>query len=329
MPDAGDTAAARTATTLDAARAAASAGWRRPSRHELANPLGAIAAFADDARQRTRGCRRSWRDSARLLDADDAAVPRASDRRCSSSPVAAAARARPRRDRASSWTRCSTCSRGSGSTSPSSADLPTDLPPVDADPSRLRQLLVVLLVDALRGLGERPRGGRGADRRAADDGPGRRGAGGRHAARTARRRPARPGCCRARDRRWTRVGGTLRGGAARRRGPASLALPMRRDGRRPTLAPGRVDRRPRRRAAAATVLVCDDERLDPRAPRPDPRARRGARHRRGRRAEALALIERDAVDVVLTDQRMRGMSGIELLRGGVARAAGARPPVRR
>ena len=36
---------------------------------------------------------------------------------------------------------------------------PEGLPPVESDPSRLRQLLVVLLVDALRGLGERPRGG--------------------------------------------------------------------------------------------------------------------------------------------------------------------------
>ena len=118
------------------------------------------------------------------------------------------------------------------------------------------------------------------------------------------------------------VGGTLRVERDDAGGRLVLALPI------AATAPAEASRSdaapPAQRAAtAATVLVCDDEDVDPRAARPDPRARRDARRSTRRDGPAaLAIIEATPVDVVLTDQHMAGMSGHRAVRGG----DGARSP---
>ena len=327
MPDAGDTPAAEP-RDLDAVRARG---------HPLAGAVGRARAVELAGRDRAV-CRRAredprlpseLRDSARLLDAETRRT------RGIVTTLLEVARDRPRVRRpsrsTSSSTRCSTCSRGSGSTSRSSASRPRACRRSESDPSRLRQLLVVLLVDALRGLGERPRGGSvrigassddetrtprrwrspigGADGAPAADvtallpsgdlADGRRG---RHAASGAggRRRPPAASPCRA--------PATAPAEAAR---PAA-SPPA------PRAAAGRDRARLRRRG------------LDPCAARPDPRARRDARRRRGRRTRRARDPRGDRRWMrSLTDQHLAGMSGIELYTAAMRGAARARPPVHR
>ena len=155
MPDAGD-APADAARDLDVVRAEV-IRWLAPSiQHELSNSLGAIQLFADDLATDPR-LPQELRDSARLLDAETRRTRRivttllevARDR----PPVLAAVAIGPLLDEVLdllAWFRIDVAIERS---------TPADLPPVHADPSRLRQLLVVVLVDALRGLGKRPRGG--------------------------------------------------------------------------------------------------------------------------------------------------------------------------
>jgi two-component system, NtrC family, sensor histidine kinase HydH len=155
MPDAGDTPAAEP-RELDAARAEA-IRWLAPSvQHELSNSLGAIELFAVELAQDPR-LPQELRDSARLLDAETrrttgivtTLLEVARDRPPVRTPVAVGQLLDEVLDLLA-WFRVDVAIE---------RYTPEDLPPVHADPSRLRQLLVVLLVDALRGLGERPRGG--------------------------------------------------------------------------------------------------------------------------------------------------------------------------
>ena len=214
-------------------------------------------------------------------------------------------------------------------TSPSSARPPRACRAVESDPSRLRQLLVVLLVDALRGLGERPRGGPVRIDATAPDGAGRgrrwrwpiAGAEGAARAGDAALLPS----GRSAD---GGVGGTLRV----ERDDAGGRLRPRPADRRAAAG----ERRPGRPAASTHRAATARDRprvrrrgLDPRAPRPDPRAGRDAGRRRSRRPAALAIIEATDVDAVLTDQHMAGHERHRAVRGAPSRPARARRPVRR
>ena len=172
MPDAGDTPAAEP-RDLDAVRAEA-IRWLAPSvQHELSNSLGAIQLFADELARDPR-LPQELRDSARLLDAETrrtrgivtTLLEVARDRPPVLAPVAIDQLLDEVLDLLA-WFRVDVAIERVTA---------AGLPPVDSDPSRLRQLLVVLLVDALRGLRRATARRLGADRRDADHGPGRRGA---------------------------------------------------------------------------------------------------------------------------------------------------------
>ena len=191
----------------------------------------------------------------------------------------------------------------------------SEVPGVDTDPARLRQLLVILTVEALRGLGDRPAG---TLRVEVTPDPGghtvlvrfeyrHRGGHGR----TASGVPAMP----TGETQVPSVGGRLLVEAEDDGGRLTLVLPI--AGGRQAGAASRDSGVVVRADAgwpteAITVLVCDDE--------------DGIRallvrvlERDGLRAldaadgpSALEILESTDVDVVVTDHRMAGMSGIAL-----------------
>ena len=307
MPDAGDAPAAEP-RDIDAARAEA-IRWLAPSiQHELSNSLGAIELFADELARDPR-LPQELRDSARLLDAETrrargivtTLLEVAGDR----PPVLASVAVGQLVDEVLellAWFRVDVAIE---------RVTPADLPPVEADPSRLRQLLVVVIVDALRGLGKRPRGGSvriGATvvtaRDAVEVEVAYRRADGAPAADARQLLPSG-------DRPVDAAGGTLRVERDRAGGRLRLALPIA-SAAPPEEAPADMASPAPRAAGPATVLVCDDE---------DSIRALLVRilEREGMRVvdaadgpAALAIIEATTVDAVLTDQHMAGMSGIEL-----------------
>ena len=311
MPDAGDTPAAEP-RELDAARAEA-IRWLAPSvQHELSNSLGAIELFAVELAQDPR-LPQELRDSARLLDAETrrttgivtTLLEVARDRPPVRTPVALGQLLDEVLDLLA-WFRVDVAIE---------RQTPDDLPPVHSDPSRLRQVLVVLLVDALRGLGERPRGGSvwiGAtlttERDAVALEVASRRADGAPAPDSTRLLPSG-------DLPMDGVGGTLRVERGDQEGRLVLILPI------AATAPAeatRSDALPAHAATAATVLVCDDE-DSIRALLVRILERDGLRVVDAADGPAaLAIIEATPVDAVLTDQHMAGMSGIELYAAAMA-----------
>jgi CheY-like chemotaxis protein len=193
-----------------------------------------------------------------------------------------------------------------------------DPPPVAAtDPSRLRQLLLVLFVEALRGLGEPRRGGRlavsvrsGAAGRVAATLEYRRGS---EAVRVASRLPAG-------ERQLPALGGTLLVELDVSGGRLALDLPAAETGAAAPAATGGSTASP----ARLTVVVCDDEAaIRTLLVRVLERGGIGAIAAADGPA-ALAAIDGSPVDVVITDHRMAGMSGVELYE----RAVELRPDLR-
>jgi CheY-like chemotaxis protein len=307
MPDAGDSRATDT-TDFDAVRADA-VRWLAPSvQHELSNSLGAIGLVADELAKEPR-LPHDLRESARLLDAEarrtrglvTTLLEVTRDRPAVLAPVALD----PLLDEVLellAWYRIDVSIE---------RDPPDGLPPVHADPSRLRQLLVVLLVDALRALGERPRGGSiriastlTTDPEAVDLEVAYRRADGAPAADERRLLPSG-------NRAMGVAGGTLRVERTDASGVLRLAIPIAATEPVDATRPGQAA--PAHHAATlATVLVCDDEdairallvRILERDSMRVLDAADGP--------AALAIIEVTTVDAVLTDQHMAGMSGIEL-----------------
>ena len=313
MPDAGDTPAAEP-RDLDAVRAEA-IRWLAPSvQHELSNSLGAIELFAVELAKDPR-LPQELRDSARLLDAETrrtrgivtTLLEVARDRPPVLAPVAIDQLLDEVLDLLA-WFRVDVAIE---------RVTPEGLPPVESDPSRLRQLLVVLLVDALRGLGERPRGGSvriGATLTTDPDTVAlevayRRADGAPAADETAMLPSG--------DLPMDGVGGTLRVEREDAGGRLLLTLPIAATAPAEAARPDASPPAPRA-AAAATVLVCDDE---------DSIRALLVRilERDGMRVvdaadgpAALAILEATPVDAVLTDQHMAGMSGIELYTAAMA-----------
>jgi CheY-like chemotaxis protein len=307
MPDAGDSRATDT-TDFDAVRADA-VRWLAPSvQHELSNSLGAIGLVADELAKEPR-LPHDLRESARLLDAEarrtrglvTTLLEVTRDRPAVLAPVALD----PLLDEVLellAWYQIDASIE---------RDPPDGLPPVHADPSRLRQLLVVLLVDALRALGERPRGGSiriastlTTDPEAVDLEVAYRRADGAPAADERRLLPSG-------NRSMGVAGGTLRVERTDASGVLRLAIPIAATEPVDATRPGQAA--PAHHAATlATVLVCDDEdairallvRILERDSMRVLDAADGP--------AALAIIEATTVDAVLTDQHMAGMSGIEL-----------------
>ena len=313
MPDDG-ASPATDATDFDALRAEA-VRWLAPSvQHELSNSLGAIELFADELAKDQR-LPQDLRDSARLLDAEarrtrgfvTTLLEVTRDRPTASAPVALDQLLDEVLELLA-WYRID-ISIG--------RNLPADLPPVEADPSRLRQLLVVLLVDALRAMGERPRGG--AIRIEATPATDRAALQLEVAYRRPEGAPAADGAplLRSGDRPMDAVGGTLQvertdaGGRLLLTVPVAEAAPV-------ASAPAGPSRRPHPSGRMATVLVCDDE-DSIRALLVRVLERDGMRVVDAADARAaLEIIEATPVDAVLTDQHMAGMSGIELYTAAMA-----------
>jgi CheY-like chemotaxis protein len=313
MPDDGDRPATD-ATDFDALRAQA-LRWLAPSvQHELSNSLGAIELFADELAKDQR-LPQDLRDSARLLDAEarrtrgfvTTLLEVTRDRPAALAPVALDQLLDEVLELLA-WYRIDvTIER----------DVPADLPPVEGDPSRLRQLLVVVLVDALRGLGERPRGG--SIRIAAapltnhaavqlEVAYGR--ADGAPPADVAPLLPSG-------DRPSDAMGGTLQVERTDAGGRLLLTVPV--AGSPPVVAtPAGRSARPQPSGKVATVLVCDDEDAI-RALLVRVLERDGMRVVDAADAHsALEIINGTSVDAVLTDQHMAGMSGIELYTAATA-----------
>ena len=311
MPDAGDTPA--DLGDLDALRSGALA-WLAPSiAHELANPLGAIVAFAGFLATDPR-LPPDLRDDARMLRAEADRTHRlvrtllevVRDRPAVVAPVVVDDLLDEVLELAASITTEASVERV----------ITEGLPPVESDPSRLRQLLVALVVDALRGLGDRPRGGTlrvEASALRADvvnvEVAWRR-ADGTDAPNVE--------AIAAGDRAVAGIDATLSVSRDAAGGRIGLALPV-----SDAAAPEGASDPPTEahRVRTATVLVCDDE---------DSIRALLARilERDGLRVVdavdgpgALAIIEATEVDAVLTDHRMAGMSGIDLY----AAAVDARP----
>ena len=283
MPDAGDTPAAEP-RDLDAVRAEA-IRWLAPSvQHELSNSLGAIELLcASSSRSRDPRLPQELRDGAGRLDAETPANPGHRWPRCSRSPVTAPPVLAPVAidqllDEVLdllAWFRVDVAIE---------RDTPEGLPTGQSDPSRLRQLLgACSWWTPCAALGERPRGGSvriGATLTTARPTVTLEVAysGGR----TVRPRSTRRRCCRAVTWRWTawaaRCGWQREDAGGRLLLTLPIAATAPAEAARPDASPPAP-----RAAAAATVLVCDDEDVDPRAARPDARARRDARRRRGRR----------------------------------------------
>ncbi len=292
--------------------------------HDLANPLGAMLAFASYLASDPR-LPADLRDDARLLRVEAARTHRmvrtllefARNRPPSTSAVAVGRVV-------SEVLELEAYLLAEVSVE---VDIPEDLPAVTTDASRLRHLILVLSVEAIRRLGERPARGRldiSADvvpdrtrvRLAMafeldpDDGP------------VADNRPARfdADALAAVAALVQELGGDLRIEPAAAGSRFVLELPIAAEvtqdpatagdpGRLPAPSSGRpatpVDARP-------VVLVCDDE---PAIRTLVARLLGRARFRTLEAAdasEALRLLDTNDVDVVLTDHHMREMSGIEL-----------------
>jgi CheY-like chemotaxis protein len=210
-----------------------------------------------------------------------------------------------------------------------SRDIPAELPAVDVDPARLRHLLLVLTVAAIRGLGE-PRTG-SALTITADV----RGEAAtvllayRRAPASTSDQPVASPSTDVLDEVARSFGGSLRREETADGGTFELRLPI-----------AAVSTIPEREAPAPTVhaadasasrtspvvLVCDDE--------PSIRSLLVRVLRRegfgtlvaSSGDEALALLRSSPVDVVLTDQHMEGMTGIELFERAAVDEPERRPP---
>lgn len=317
MP-AGDRSAADLAD-LDALRIDALT-WLAPSiSHELANPLGAVVGFSgvlardprlppdlrDDVRMLRDEAERTSRIVRTVLELlrDRPAVMAPVDVAILLDEVLALAAAR--------------------TTDVEVARSVEDPPPVaETDPSRLRQLLLALVVEALRGLGERPRGGRvEVSIRTATPG------------RITTAFEYRPGPAAvqgdphiaAGEIPVPMLGATLRVERSATGGRLTLDLPATATdaaGVPPAgMPPAGMSSAGR---ARLTVLVCDDEDAI-RALLVRVLERDGVRVISAADGPtALAAIEAQSVDAVITDHRMTGMSGVELY----ARAIELRPGLR-
>ena len=313
MPDAGDSPATDT-TDFDAVRADA-VRWLAPSvQHELSNSLGAIGLVADELAKEPR-LPHDLRDSARLLDAEarrtrglvTTLLEVTRDRPAVLTPVALDQLLDEVLELLA-WYRIDVSIE---------RDPADGLPPVHADPSRLRQLLVVLLVDALRALGERRRGGSIRITSTVTTDPDAvalevayRRVDGAPAADETRLLPSG-------DRSMGVVGGTLRVVRNDATGVLRLAIPIAATEPIDATRPGQAA--PAHHAASlATVLVCDDEdairALLVRILERDSMRVLDAADGQA----ALAIIEATTVDAVLTDQHMAGMSGIALYTAAIA-----------
>jgi CheY-like chemotaxis protein len=312
MPEDGDSPAIDT-TDLDALRIQAIRWLASPVQHELMNSITSVKFFAkrlvDDARlphDLQDGARLLYAEAERTRSLVTTLLEVARDRPAAFAPVAVDAIIDEALELLA-WFRVDVRFERSAE---------EGLPEAETDRSRLRQLIVVLLVDALRALGERPRGGLvrvGVTRRTE---PGviqvevayTRAEGDRHAGDGA--------LLPIGDRAMGDVGGTLRverdAAAGRLRLELPIAVPS------PVQVAMPAPASTHAAATSATVLVCDDE-----------EAIRAVLvrilERDGMRVVvapdglgALEIIESSDVDAVLTDQRMVGMSGIDLYERAVA-----------
>ena len=312
---------------FDAARAEALAFLATGIQHDLANPLGAILAFAsylasdprlpddlrDDARLLREEADRTHRIVRALLDAA----------RDTPNPAGTATLATAvdeileLEDFALRGVRVERA-------------IPSDLPPVDVDSSRLRHLLLVLTVEAIRRLGD-PHGGsqlritaRTIDEHAAlVVGYAGVGQGGQAS-------PPSPSIAAAAEVARS-LGGSLRVDDTGDGGTFELRLPLAVGtvGQVADDIPGATVLPPIHAPGprpAPVVLVCDDE--------PSIRSLLvRVLHREGFGTlvassgdEALALLRSAPVDVVLTDQHMEGMSGVELFERAAVDDPEGRPP---
>ena len=312
MPDAGDSPATDT-TDLDALRMQAIRWLAGPVQHELMNSITSIEWFAKQLADDPR-LPHDLRDGARLLDAEagrsrslvTTLLEVARDRPGALAPVAVD----PIIDEALellAWFRVDVTFERTTE---------DGLPEAETDRSRLRQLIVVLLVDALRALGERPRGGLVRVGATQETGAGIVQVEVAYTRPEGVRDAEEGSLLKIGDRPIGGVGGTLRVERDAVAGRLRLELPI--ASPRPAEAATEPPASTHPAATAATVLVCDDEESI-RAVLVRILARDGLRVVDASDGPAaLAIIESSAVDAVLTDQHMAGMSGIELYERAVA-----------
>jgi CheY-like chemotaxis protein len=304
------------AAAFDASRADALAFLAGGIAHDLANPLGAILAFASFLATDPR-LPADLRDDARLLRTEAERTNRLTR------ILLEFARSRPAEQAQLTVQRLLEevleLERHVLADVDVHVDIPPDLPDVLADPSRLRHLLMVLSVEAIRCLGGRP--ARGSLRVTARPSV-QRGQVSLALAfdRASGAEPVRPGAATEAARGAAAdIGATLTAEETATGGRFELRLPALTEavlaaGAEPTDAPSATSAGPEpgSRRATHTVLVCEDE---------EPVRQLLVRilTRQGFRVvpaadgmEALSLLGTLHVDAVLTDHHMRGMSGVEL-----------------